>query len=177
MYAKAFLITSMTRNREQKPLVEKLAPVRNGKIIDETYCAVDPNYVPGRKYYHCTSSEDGMDEYGVFKQKTYFFTRCGNMPYAVRCTEFLKLNNVDFVTKVNNAPNIPQVRPIEKYWALLKRECAKRKTLAKNLNSFRQILQTAVRKVSENNGPALMNHLRKKLRQVGRKSIYEAYKH
>ncbi|KAF2881252.1 hypothetical protein ILUMI_24919 [Ignelater luminosus] len=223
MYAKAFLITSMTRNREGKPLVEKLAPVRSGKIIiidDETYCAVDPNDVPGRKYYHCTSSEDvspekkfkpkkkffkkfliwqAMDGYGNVS-KPYIFTGTMNWQtylkeclskrlipfiknrdvlfwpdmatchYAVQCTEFLKESNVDFVTKVNNAPNTPQVRPIEKYWALLKREYAKRKTPAKNLNSFCRIMQTTARKVSENNGPALMSHLRKKLRQVGRKA-------
>ncbi|KAF2889100.1 hypothetical protein ILUMI_17073 [Ignelater luminosus] len=196
MYAKAFLITSMTRNRERKPLVEKLAPVRSGKIIimdDETYCAVDPNDVPGRKYYHCTSSEDvspekkfkpkkkffkqfliwqAMDEYDVL-----FWPDMATCHYAVQCTEFLKENNVDFVTKVNNASNTPEVQPIEKYWALLKREYAKRKTPAKNLNSFRRIMQTTARNVSENNGPALMSHLRKKLRQVGRKGVYEPYKH
>ncbi|KAF2881984.1 hypothetical protein ILUMI_24187 [Ignelater luminosus] len=189
-------------------------------VDDETYCAINPNDVPGRKYYHCTSSEDvlpekkfkpkkkffkkfliwqAMDEYsnvskpyiftGTMNWQTYLKERLSKrlipfiknrdvifLPdmttshYAVQCREFLKQNNVDFVTKVNNAPNTPPVRPIEKYWALLKREYAKRKTPAKNSNSFRRIMQTAAQKVLENNGPALISHLRKKLRQVGRKA-------
>ncbi|KAF2897236.1 hypothetical protein ILUMI_08938 [Ignelater luminosus] len=177
MYAKAFLITSMTRNRERKPPVEKLAPVRSGKIIimdDETriaqliqmMCLVENTIIVLKRLILFIKTRDVL-----------FWSDMATCHYAVQCTEFLKENNVDFVIKVNNAPNTPQVRPIEKYWALLNREYANRKTPAKNLNSFRRIMQITSRKVSENNGPTLMSNLRKKLRQVGRKGVYEPYKH
>src|SRR5258708_3918017 len=59
--------------------------------------------------------------------------------YATQVTNWLRENEIDFIEKKENAPNVPIARPIEIFWALCKKECGKRKKPAKNLHSFKQI--------------------------------------
>ena len=59
--------------------------------------------------------------------------------YSESVVNYLKSKNIDFIEKHNNAPKVPQARPIEKFWAICKREYRSRKHPAKNLNSFRRI--------------------------------------
>ena len=39
--------------------------------------------------------------------------------YAKATLEFLETNNIDTVPKDANPPNVPELRPIERYWALV----------------------------------------------------------
>ncbi len=55
--------------------------------------------------------------------------------YKAKVIEWLEANNIDFITKRDNAPNVPQARSIEKFWAICKAEYKKRKVGAKNVKS------------------------------------------
>jgi len=105
-----------------------------------------------------------------------FWPDMASCHYHRNVTDFLGAKNIDFVQKENNAPSVPQARPIEKFWALCKAEYRKRRKPAKNLRSFRTIWSNISKKVAKKSGKALMRGVRKKLRQIGRKGVYAAYK-
>jgi hypothetical protein len=46
-------------------------------------------------------------------------------------------HNFELVKRDENALNVPQVRPIERYWTQCKKEFKNRKSLSKNLNGFK----------------------------------------
>ena len=96
--------------------------------------------------------------------------------YASKVTEYFRCQNIDFVEKNKNAPNVPQARPIERFWALCKAEYRQRKEPAKNLRSFKRIWANISKKVAEKSGKTLMTGVRKKLRQIGRGGVYEPIK-
>ena len=104
---------------------------------------------------------------------------CSNMVtchYTRSVIEYLESKNIDFIEKHNNAPNVPQARPIEKFWAMCKREYSVRKHPAKNLNSFGRIWTNISKKVAKKSGGTLMINLRQKILHIERKGVYESGK-
>lgn len=92
--------------------------------------------------------------------------------YAKIVTDALREQKVDFVEKKDNAPNVPQARPIERFWALIKKEYSKRQKLPKNFRGFAQVMRGIIKRVAETSGEALMASCRKKLRSIGRNGVY-----
>lgn len=64
-----------------------------------------------------------------------------------------------------NPPNSPELRPIERYWALVKRELKATKKESKNMQDFRNKWKAATKKVSESTVKALMAGISEKLNQ------------
>lgn len=107
------------------------------------------------------------------KNKTVFFwPDMATSHYAQIVTNFLHEKKVDFVEKKDNAPNVPQSRPIERFWTLLKREYAKRSNPPKSLRGFQQVIGNLIKKVAKNHGKTLMKSVRSKLRKIGREGVY-----
>ena len=92
--------------------------------------------------------------------------------YTSKVTEYLKDKNIEFIEKGENAPNCPQSRPIEKFWALCKSRYRARKNPAKNLRSFKLIWGKISKEVANECGLALMKNFRKRLRKIGRGGVY-----
>ena len=69
-------------------------------------------------------------------KKILFWPDLASSHYADICTSFLKEKNINFVEKSKNPPNVPQARPIEKFWAIMKRKYARRQTLCKKFKLF-----------------------------------------
>ncbi len=88
----------------------------------------------------------------------------------------MRSQNISFVERLNNAPNCPQVRPIEKYLALCKNEYKKRSKEPKSLNGFRIIWKNISKKVIEKSGKNLIERLQVKLRSVGYAEVMEPFK-
>ncbi len=88
----------------------------------------------------------------------------------------MRSQNISFVERPNNAPNCPQVRPIEKYWALCKKEYKKRSKEPKSLNGFRIIWRNISKKVIEKSEKNLMERLRVKLKSVGYAGVMKPFK-
>jgi hypothetical protein len=86
--------------------------------------------------------------------------------YAVIVRDWLRESDITFVEKQRNAPNVPQARPIEKYWSACKAEYKKREKPAKSLSSFKRIWCGASQKVAQKCGENLMRNVRKKLRCI-----------
>jgi hypothetical protein len=91
-------------------------------------------------------------------------------------TDISNFENLNFVSKTDNPPNVPQARPIEKFWALCKSEYGKRSKTPKNLNGFKKVWRNLSKKIADNSAKALMSGIRKKLRLIGDKGVYEPLK-
>ncbi len=92
--------------------------------------------------------------------------------YAQVVTDYLKSIGLEFIEFENNAPKVPQARPIEKYWAISKAKYKARRKAAKSLSSFKRIWTNISREVAETSGAHLMEHVRGKIRSIGRDGVY-----
>jgi len=108
----------------------------------------------------------------IKKRKILFWPDMASCHYTSEVTDCLKSESIQYVEKVRNAPNVPQARPIERFWALCKREYSKRLHPAKNLRSFSQIWSKISSEVAKKHGRAIMANFRKRLWQIGKKGVY-----
>lgn len=96
--------------------------------------------------------------------------------YRGDVTEWLKSEKVDFIEKSENAPNVPQARPIERFWALCKKAYKARKVPAKSLSSFKRIWKNISMKVAKDSARTIMKDARKNLRAIGYSGVLAPYK-
>ena len=61
-----------------------------------------------------------------------------SVDYAKKITDLLNDEGIDFVSYDANAPCVPQARPIEKYWALCKKEYKKLPHAIEEVREFRR---------------------------------------
>jgi len=101
------------------------------------------------------------------RSEVIFWPDLATSHYASIVTTFLRSENVEFVQKSSNPPNIPQARGIETFWALCKSEYSKRKNAPKNLKGFRTVWRNISKKVAEKSGKAVMEKGRKHLTKIG----------
>lgn len=98
------------------------------------------------------------------RDQVLFWPDMATSHYSKDCTAWLASQNIDFVSKQENTPNFPQGRPIELFWALVKKEYAKRSRPAKNLVDFKRIYKVISERVAERSGKTLMEGTKRKLR-------------
>lgn len=73
-----------------------------------------------------------------------------------------------FLGKTLNPPNCPELRPIERYWALVKNNLKKTGQRAENVDSFLRSWKNCSEKVSEEVVQDLMKGVRRKVRDFSR---------
>lgn len=96
---------------------------------------------------------------------TWFWPDLASAHYAHVTLNMLKQNGVDFVPKYMNPPNVPQCRPIERYWALVKNKLRAKEQPAKNMIDFTYKWKKAARAIKRSTVTNLMKSIRKKLRK------------
>lgn len=80
---------------------------------------------------------------------------------------FLKQKKIAFVPKLDNPPNIPQCRPIEKFWALCKAEYYRRGKNLTDLGQFKRQWTRISKLVAQKHGKSLFVHFKRNLQLVG----------
>ena len=68
--------------------------------------------------------------------------------YAGVVTSFLEAQNIKFVTKNKNAPNVPQARGIENFWALCKAEYSKLPKAPKSRRGFLTVWRNISKRIA-----------------------------
>ena len=63
-----------------------------------------------------------IDENYTSREQVIFWPDLATAHYAEETQDFLMEHDVWFLQKEDNPPNAPQIRPIEKFWAILKRK-------------------------------------------------------
>lgn len=97
-------------------------------------------------------------------EEVLFWPDMARAHYATQVTDWLKSQNIDFVSHSENTPNFPAGRPIEKFWALCKSLYRQTKQMPKSVESFRRVWSKVSEKVAKESGKSLMAGLKLKLR-------------
>ena len=97
---------------------------------------------------------------------TLFWPDMASCHYARGVVNWLKENDVDFVERNMNLPNCPEVRGIERYWALTKRLLKKKGVAAKSIDDLKRNWRAVQNTVTSSNVQNLMGDVRQKLRNL-----------
>lgn len=84
--------------------------------------------------------------------------------YAKDTINFMKCHNIDFIEKEDNPPNCPNLRPIERYWAIMKRILRKDGREIQNVDEFKKIWNACSKKIRKECVQTLMGGVRRKVR-------------
>lgn len=96
-----------------------------------------------------------------------FWPDLASCHYGKAAQEWYAGNNINIVPKDCNPPNVPELRPIERYWAIVKRNLGKSKGEANNEKDFAKKWENASRKVTEDTVHNLMDGIKRKVRAYG----------
>lgn len=93
-----------------------------------------------------------------------FWPDLASSHYANSVTELLREQNIKFLAKDRNPPNVPQVRPIEKFWSHLKREVFKDGFKPKTIDELEQKAKKAFKTFDREYFEGLMKSVPRKVR-------------
>lgn len=102
------------------------------------------------------------------RNQVLFWPDMATSHYAKVVIEKLELEKIDYVSKSDNLPNCPQVRPIEKYWALCKDKYKAFPNECKDLATFKRRWKTLSEQVARNSGQMLFQNFTRRISQVGK---------
>ena len=85
--------------------------------------------------------------------------------YSKSAVEWYIKHNVVFVPREANPPNCPELRPVERYWALVKREMKSTKEVVDNVKNFSRKWNLSSKKITENTIKALMGGIPEKTKK------------
>lgn len=94
-----------------------------------------------------------------------FWPDLASAHYSNDSIAFMKANCIHFVPKDMNPPNVPRCRPIERYWAMVKRNLLKTGKVAKDDKDLTRHFARAAAKISNATVADMMKGVRGKLRQ------------
>jgi transposase len=79
---------------------------------------------------------------------------------------FLEENNIPYIQKEKNPPCVPQLRPIEDFWATLKRRVYKNNFKLKTIENFIRKIKLELKKVDIALCERLMSNVPKKVHRA-----------
>lgn len=105
-----------------------------------------------------------------------FWPDLASIHYTPDCRALLEAHGLEYVAKADNAPKVPQARPVEKFWAICKHRYSQRPRKAKDRLDLAGIWRRMSRKVAEKCGERLMKGVRAKVRKMGREGVHSVFK-
>ena len=93
-----------------------------------------------------------------------FWPDSASCHYSKATQKWCRDNNIDFIEKIINPPNCPELRPIELYWAIVKRKLFKDSGSAQSIEQMRQKWSKHAEKVQRPTVQKLMSSIKKKTR-------------
>ena len=107
-----------------------------------------------------------IDKHYECRDQVLFWPDGASCHYAKSVTEFLKAEKINFVAKDDNPPNVPQLRPIEKFWAILKNKVYAKNWQAENEEQLVKRIKYCARNMDPNLCRNLLSGLKSKLRKA-----------
>jgi len=102
-----------------------------------------------------------------------FWPDLASSHYAKSVTDHLREKNINFVSKQDNPACLPEVRPIEDFWSLLKADVYKNGWKAKNIQQLKHRIQYCFRKVGHTLVQRLIETVKKRIDCVRRNGVKE----
>lgn len=100
--------------------------------------------------------------------KIVFWPDLASSHYAKATIDNLNSRKINFVPKESNPPNVPQLRPIETFWANLKRNVYKSGYRAKNVDCLIQKIRKELKTIDTEGIQRSMAEVPKKIRKAKR---------
>jgi len=97
-----------------------------------------------------------------------FWPDLASIHYSRDTISWYKEFEVAIFKKIHNSPNSPELRPIERYWAILKRNLKKRSSATLDIKSFKKKLDGAIKTIDMKVVQTLMSGVKGKVRKFGR---------
>jgi len=106
-----------------------------------------------------------------------FWPDLASSHYAKSVIRYLEEQNFNFVEKKDNPANLPEVRPIENFWGVLKRLVYKDNWQAESIEQLKRRIQFCWRKVDSDLVQQLTRSIKQKVDFVRRHDIVKNKKH
>lgn len=95
-----------------------------------------------------------------------FWPDLASSHYAKDTVALLEEENIHFVPKKDNPPNVPQLRPIENFWGILKSQVYNGGWEAKTMNQLKLRIKKCLRELDWNVVQSMMSSIKTKLRKA-----------
>ena len=105
--------------------------------------------------------------------KYVFWPDLASSHYAKSVIAYLREKKVNFVEKIDNPANLPECRPIENFWSILKGEVYKNNWQAENIDKLRDRIKYCLRKIDLNLIQSLARSIPRCLDKVRRYGLIE----
>ena len=102
-----------------------------------------------------------------------FWPDLASSHYANTVVNYLIDQNIEFVQKCENPANVPEVRPIEDFWSILKGKVYENGWRAKNLDELRNKIRLCTRNMDQNLVQDLLASTSKRLNNIRRNGLIE----
>ena len=100
-----------------------------------------------------------------------FWSALASCHYSGATLNWLREHKEDFVKKHCNPPNCPELRPIKRYWAIIKRKLRFNVKEAKNIQDFKNKWTRATKKVQPKTVQKLMSSVKRKVLAFSRTQL------
>lgn len=104
-----------------------------------------------------------------------FWPDLASCHYAKDTIRFIEENNIPFVNKGNNPPNVPELRPIETFWSHLKSKVYRDGYSAKNTKVLIKRIKSCLKTFDKPYFYRLLHNLREKLLKADSNGIMSFY--
>jgi transposase len=101
-----------------------------------------------------------------------FWPDLASSHYSNQAQQFLKDNNINYVRRHQNPPNVPQVRPIETIWSLLEKKVYEGAWEAKSLDQLARRIILKAKELDQDMVTHMILDVRGKLLKMYRKGVY-----
>lgn len=102
-----------------------------------------------------------------------FWPDLASSHYAETVCDFMIEKKIPFVEKYENPANLPECRPIEQFWATLKRLVYVDGWQATNLAQLSLRIRSSIKKIDSNQLAELFDRMLRNLKDVGRNGVIE----
>ena len=102
--------------------------------------------------------------------QTLYWPDLAQCHYSNQTLEWYRANGVKIVTKDLNSPNCSELRPIERYWTIIKTKLRKGFKEAQNLIDFQRKWKLAASQVSDATVQVMMRDVKSKVWRFSRQS-------
>lgn len=97
-----------------------------------------------------------------------FWPDLASAHYSGNTQKFMREEGINFVPKEFNPPNLPNLRPIESFWAKLKQDVYSKGWVPKNFEDLHDRIVKIIKKLGSTVGESFMTNVSKKVRLADR---------
>ena len=112
-----------------------------------------------------------VDKHYETRDEVLFWPDLATCHYHKKNLEWMEQNGLKFVPKNENPPNAPQIRPIEKYWALLKQQTYAGNWSAKTPEQLESRIKRCAKLVPQETIMKMFDNLKDKVQKAARDGL------